>query len=271
MPTSSRSPSFCAQVDRAAAGVDPRRVRPFPIWDDYARRVSRGRAAPAERRRRAGPRARGDDDRGARREAGLAAAGRAAGGGRRGPGRRRCAAEPDAARRIVGLAARRRVVSRPRRPGLLRYLGWTVLARYLAPGRGGVRASGGTTSAGFAATARPAGRRPPWRSWSERIPGANGCSRCGCCGTRWQYTRTGCPFCEGGLPAAVGRGRRGRGRAAHRLLRVLRGYLKTYDGQGNEALLLSDWTSLHLDLIARDRGLKRLAASLYEFEPALHP
>ena len=46
------------------------------------------------------------------------------------------------------------------------------------------------------------------------------------------------------------------------------GYLKTYDGQGNEAFLLSDWSSLHLDLIAQDRGLKRLAASLYEFEPA---
>ena len=49
------------------------------------------------------------------------------------------------------------------------------------------------------------------------------------------------------------------------------GYLKTYDGQGNETLLLSDWSSLHLDLIAHDRGLKRLAASLYEFEPVRHP
>jgi hypothetical protein len=26
----------------------------------------------------------------------------------------------------------------------------------------------------------------------------------------------------------------------------------------------ADWTSLHLDVIARDRGLKRLASSLYE-------
>jgi hypothetical protein len=41
------------------------------------------------------------------------------------------------------------------------------------------------------------------------------------------------------------------------------------DGQGDEALLLSDWSSLHLDLIAHDRGLKRLAASLYDFAPAL--
>jgi len=29
-------------------------------------------------------------------------------------------------------------------------------------------------------------------------------------------------------------------------------------------LLLADWTSLHLDIIASDRGLKRLPALLYE-------
>jgi FdhE protein len=88
---------------------------------------------------------------------------------------------------------------------------------------------------------------------------------CGCCATRWQFKRTGCPFCE---------------TDAQRLMSVtidaepgLRidhcescgGYLKTYDGQGYEKLLLSDWSSLHLDLIAHDRGLKRMAASLYEF------
>ena len=88
---------------------------------------------------------------------------------------------------------------------------------------------------------------------------------CGCCETRWRYRRTGCPFCE---PVDD-----------HRLavvavqdeggLRIdycerCRGYLKTYDGQGSEAVLLADWTSLHLDLLARERGLKRLAASLYE-------
>jgi FdhE protein len=43
-----------------------------------------------------------------------------------------------------------------------------------------------------------------------------------------------------------------------------KGYLKTYNAEGNEGVLLADWTSLHLDVIARDRGLKRLAASLYE-------
>jgi FdhE protein len=43
-----------------------------------------------------------------------------------------------------------------------------------------------------------------------------------------------------------------------------RGYLKTYVGQGAEELFLADWTSLHLDIIASDRGLERRAASLYE-------
>ena len=33
------------------------------------------------------------------------------------------------------------------------------------------------------------------------------------------------------------------------------------DGDGG---LLTDWTSIHLDVTARDRGLTRLAASQYE-------
>jgi FdhE protein len=88
---------------------------------------------------------------------------------------------------------------------------------------------------------------------------------CGACRTRWRYRRTACPFCEN--------------RDDHRLaaldvtgesgLRIdycesCRGYLKTYNGTGNEAVLLADWTSLHLDILARDRGLERRATSLYE-------
>jgi FdhE protein len=42
------------------------------------------------------------------------------------------------------------------------------------------------------------------------------------------------------------------------------GYLKTYAGEGNEILMLADWTSLHLDLIASQRGLQRRAGSLYD-------
>ena len=48
-----------------------------------------------------------------------------------------------------------------------------------------------------------------------------------------------------------------------------RGYLKTYEGQGEEQLLLADWTSLHLDLLAHRRGLKRQARSLYDLDSLL--
>ena len=88
---------------------------------------------------------------------------------------------------------------------------------------------------------------------------------CGCCSTRWRYRRIGCPFCESAddhqLSALAIEG--------EKYLRIdycqfCRAYLKTYDGEGDETLFLADWTSLHLDVIARDRGLKRLASSLYE-------
>jgi FdhE protein len=87
---------------------------------------------------------------------------------------------------------------------------------------------------------------------------------CGRCQTRWRYRRTGCPFCrtedDHRLPGFAVAGEAG--------LRIdycerCSGYLKTYVGEGNETLLLADWTSLHLDVVARDRGLNRLAGSLY--------
>jgi len=78
-----------------------------------------------------------------------------------------------------------------------------------------------------------------------------------------------CPFCQADtqrLSAVTVEGEWG--------LRIdyceaCRGYLKTYNGQGDEQVLLADWTSLDLDVVARDRGLKRLATSLYDFEPEL--
>ena len=85
---------------------------------------------------------------------------------------------------------------------------------------------------------------------------------CGRCGTRWQFKRTGCPFCETDsqqLASVAIEGEPGL-RIDH--CESCGGYLKTYDGQGNETLLLADWSSLHLDLIAHGRGLKRMAASL---------
>ena len=152
----------------------------------------------------------------------------------------------------------------PTNPDLLRYLGWTVLARYLWPL---VEAFSGwrdeerwlrsycPTCGALAAMAQLVGNDP----------GRLRFLWCGCCRSRWRYRRTGCPFCQS--------------EDDHRLavvaveeeagLRIdyceaCRGYVKTYEEQGSETVLLADWTSLHLDIVARDRGLVRCAGSLYQ-------
>ena len=96
-------------------------------------------------------------------------------------------------------------------------------------------------------------------------PGRHRFLSCGCCGTRWRFRRTGCPFCTGNDDHWLQvLGVTGEGGLRIDYCEACRGYLKTYDGQGNEAVLLADWTSLHLDVVAVDRGLKRMAGSLFD-------
>jgi FdhE protein len=176
--------------------------------------------------------------------------------------------QPHAERRIVDFLLGDESAA-PSSPGLLRYLGWTAMARFLAPVVLAFRNCRDEeqwqrrycpTCGSLPAMAQLAGEESARRRFLS----------CGCCGTRWHFTRTCCPFCESDsqrLESLIVEGESG--------LRIdhcasCGGYIKTYDGVGDESLLLSDWSSLHLDVLAADRGLKRLAASLYEFEPARH-
>ena len=89
---------------------------------------------------------------------------------------------------------------------------------------------------------------------------------CGCCGMRWRFRRTACPFCDVESQRLASLAIEGEGGLRIDYCESCRGYLKTYEGQGGESVMLADWTSLHLDLSALDRGLRRLAASLYEID-----
>jgi len=153
---------------------------------------------------------------------------------------------------------------KPAQPGLLRYLGWNALARFLSPlleGFGSWR----DEERWLRAYCPTCGSPPAMAQLVGIDPGRIRLLSCGCCGTRWRYRRIRCPFCESPddhrLSALAIQG--------EQYLRIdycqsCRAYLKTYTGDGSEAFFLADWTSLHLDIIARDRGLKRLANSLYE-------
>jgi FdhE protein len=178
--------------------------------------------------------------------------------------------EPQVSRRIANFLLGDETL-RPSSPGLLRYLAWTATARFLRPV---VNAFDGwrDEEQWLRCYCPTCGSPPSMAQLVGTDPGRLRLLSCCCCGTRWRYRRLGCPFCESAddhrLSALAIEG--------EKYLRIdycqyCRAYLKTYDGEGNETFFLADWTSLHLDIIACDRGLKRLAASLYECVHPLRP
>jgi len=164
-------------------------------------------------------------------------------------------------------------------PGLLRYLGWIAASRWLAPvvagferWRGAMDGADGGNDERWLRRYCPLCGSPPAMAQLVGIdPGRKRLLACGCCGSRWQFKRMGCPFCEADSQKIAVVTVEGEGGLRIDHCESCLGYVKTYAGQGREDLLLSDWTSLHVDLIAQDRGLRRLAASLYELDSAVPP
>jgi FdhE protein len=148
--------------------------------------------------------------------------------------------------------------------GLFRVLLWAVLARQLRPVIDAF-AQWRDEDRWLRNYCPTCGDPPAMAQLTGQDPGRLRLLSCGSCRTRWRYRRMGCPFCENPdnhRLSVVGV-------EGERPLRIdfcesCRGYLKTYDGQGSEDVMLADWTSLHLDFIARDRGLQRRARSLYD-------
>jgi FdhE protein len=158
----------------------------------------------------------------------------------------------------------------PSRPGLLRCVGWMAAESTLRPLL--IAFDRWRDDDRWLRRYCPAcGSLPAMAQLVGKDPGRRRLLCCGCCRTRWRYARTGCPFCETEshrLAALAPEGAHG--------LRIdycdaCRGYLKTYDGEGSEAVMLADWTSVHLDVLALDRGLTRCAPSLYAFDAVAGP
>lgn len=171
-------------------------------------------------------------------------------------------AEPEAARRIADWLLGDESWAPPS-PGLLRFAGWSAAARFLRPV---VDAFAGWRDEGqwMRRWCPTCGSAPSMAQLTEADLARMRWLWCGQCRSRWQYGRTKCPFCEADAQRLSVLNVEGEGGLRIDWCESCRGYLKTYAGQGNEPLMLEDWSSLHLDLAARERGLVRAAASLFE-------
>ena len=174
--------------------------------------------------------------------------------------------DPGATAQVIrGLVAGEEEGGRPpAQRGLLFYLGWTAVSRALAPVVSSFERwrEEEAWNHGHCPTCGAS----PLLAWLE--PGEAGRRRrliCGCCATRWSFRRIGCPRCgnddSGRLAILEVEGEEG--------LRLdfcenCKGYLKTYSGSGDPPRWLADWTTLHLDIIARQRGYQRKGNSLYQ-------
>ena len=148
-------------------------------------------------------------------------------------------------------------------PGLLQYLGWSLLVRYLSrllP----VFANWRDEERWLRTYCPACGSAPAMAQLVGIDPGRLRLLSCGRCNTRWRYRRTQCPFCESDEHRLAGFSVEG---SPLRIdyCEACGGYIKTYNGEGSETVLLADSMSIHLDILACDLGLKRFAGSLYQF------
>ena len=141
--------------------------------------------------------------------------------------------------------------------GLGTFLAWKALARI---------AGSAERSEGWSASRCPTcGSLPAMAQLRESDRGRERVLVCGLCATRWSYARVGCPFCgnDAADRLAVLEPEDEEGFRID-VCRACNSYLKTYLGEGDETLALSDWSTLHLDAACADRGLRRGGPSLYE-------
>jgi FdhE protein len=155
------------------------------------------------------------------------------------------------------------LISKPSE-GLVRFLGWTVLEIYLRPALQAF-AKWLDPDLWLRAYCPACGSQPAMAQLVSIDEGRARYLCCGCCRTRWLYHRRGCPFCGEEDDQRLGSMSFDRETGIRiDYCSTCGSYLKTSSSEAAAGSMLRDWNSLHLDILAIDRGLKRSAASLYE-------
>ena len=138
---------------------------------------------------------------------------------------------PDRKRSVVDFVLGDETIT-PRPPVCCGYVGLDGDIAVPAARREGLRRPGETRTLASPELPDMRDRCRRWLNWSAPTPGVSGLLSCGCCGTRWQYKRTGCPFCETDAQRLASVIHRGRAEVAHRPLRIVQGLSQDLRRQG---------------------------------------
>ncbi|MCE5312772.1 MAG: formate dehydrogenase accessory protein FdhE [Nitrospiraceae bacterium] len=148
--------------------------------------------------------------------------------------------------------------------GTIRFLGWRAIERANRSWRSSLENR--LLDSDWNRAYCPFCGNPP--SMAQLIHTSNGRQKflsCGCCRTRWKYLRMSCAFCENHDQNRLDILEPENNEDLRLdICRQCNSYIKTYTNEGEEDIMLADWSSLHLDVIASESGLHRRAHSLYE-------
>lgn len=148
--------------------------------------------------------------------------------------------------------------------GVASYLGWIAIARAIAPIAAAFEKWRDDTR-WDRPTCPTCGAAPVLGQLVPEGAGRRRLLACGRCRTRWGWKRVACPFCTTENPQRLAVLEiENEGGFRLDVCDNCHGYLKTYGSQGNEGFMLADWSTLHLDVLAKDRGYERKGASLYD-------
>ena len=109
------------------------------------------------------------------------------------------------------------------------------------------------------------GRKPVLAQLRKQNEGRARYLKCGGCGTMWRWNRLGCTYCDNEDLKQM-----------HILeiesepeMRIdvcdkCHSYIKTYNKEGDEDIYLTDWLTLHFDLLAEEENLHKVGSVLIE-------
>ena len=109
------------------------------------------------------------------------------------------------------------------------------------------------------------GRKPVLAQLRKQNEGRARYLKCDGCGTMWRWNRLGCTYCDNeDLKKMHILELESEPQMRIDVCDKCNSYIKTYNEEGNEDIYLTDWLTLHFDLLAEEENLHKVGSVLIE-------